>query len=110
MGRGVTFDLGGTGRGVAQVLVSGVRADLLGGSYLQADETPIRYWDPEVKDKSRQGWLWTYSRPDGDVLFQWRTGRSREGPREFLEKFRGKLQTDGYAVYEPLARERSDLI
>jgi transposase len=87
-----------------------VRTDLLGGSYLQADETPIRYLDPDVKGKSQQGWLWTYSRPGGDVLFEWRTRRSREGPREFLEKFRGKLQTDGYAVYESLARERSDLI
>jgi transposase len=87
-----------------------VRADLLGGSYLQADETPIRYLDPDVKGKSQQGWLWTYSRPGGDVLFEWRTNRSREGPRDFLEKFRGKLQTDGYAVYESLARERSDLI
>ena len=87
-----------------------VREDLLGGSYLQADETPIRYLDPEVKGKSQQGWLWTYSRPGGDVLFEWRTSRSREGPREFLEKFRGKLQTDGYAVYESLARERRDLI
>jgi len=87
-----------------------VRADLLGGSYLQADETPIRYLDPDVKGKSQQGWLWTYSRPGGDVLFEWRTSRAREGPREFLEKFGGKLQTDGYAVYESLARERSDLI
>ena len=87
-----------------------VREDLLGGSYLQADETPIRYLDPDVKGKSQQGWLWTYSRPGGDVLFEWRTNRAREGPRDFLEKFRGKLQTDGYAVYESLARERSDLI
>jgi len=82
----------------------------LGGSYLQADETPIRYLDPDVKGKSRQGWLWTYSRPGGDVLFEWRTSRSREGPREFLAKFHGQLQTDGYAVYESLARERDDLV
>lgn len=87
-----------------------IKEDLLSGSYLQADETPIRYLDPDVKGKSQQGYLWTYSRPGGDVLFEWRTSRSREGPEQFLKAFRGKLQTDGYAVYESLARERDGLI
>jgi transposase len=86
-----------------------IREDLLAGNYLQADETPIRYLDPDVKGKSQQGYLWTYSRPDGDVLFEWRLSRSREGPQEFLKDFRGKLQTDGYAVYESLAKSRGDL-
>jgi transposase len=86
-----------------------IREDLLRGNYLQADETPIRYLDPDVKGKSRQGYLWTYSRPGGDVLFEWRVSRSREGPEEFLKNFRGKLQTDGYAAYESLAKERGDL-
>jgi transposase len=98
---------------VAQLLAPVYRAikeDLLQGSYLQADETPIRYLDPDVKGKSQQGYLWTYSRPGGDVLFEWRTSRSREGPEQFLKTFRGKLQTDGYAAYESLARKRADLI
>jgi len=86
-----------------------IREDLLRGNYLQADETPIRYLDPDVKGKSQQGYLWTYSRPGGDVLFDWRLSRSREGPREFLKNFRGKLQTDGYAAYESLASERDGL-
>jgi transposase len=66
-----------------------MKAALQGREYLQVDETPIRYLDPDVKGKSQQGWLWTYSHP-----------------RQFLEPFRGKLQTDGYSVYESLARER----
>ncbi len=98
---------------VAQLLAPVYRAikeDLVLGSYLQADETPIRYLDPDVKGKSQQGYLWTYSRPGGDVLFEWRTSRSREGPEQFLKAFHGKLQTDGYAAYESLARARDDLI
>jgi len=43
------------------------REDLLAGYYLQADETPIRYLDPDVKGKSQHGYLWAYSRPGGDV-------------------------------------------
>ena len=86
-----------------------IREDLLRSNYLQADETPIRYLDPDVKGKSRQGYLWVYSRPRGDVLFEWRVSRSREGPEEFLKNFRGKLQTDGYAAYESLAKARDNL-
>ena len=73
------------------------------------DETPIRYLDPDVKGKSQQGYLWAYSRPGGDVLFEWRVSRSRAGPEEFLKNFRGKLQTDGYSAYESLAKARGDL-
>jgi len=87
-----------------------IREDLLAGFYLQADETPIRYLDPDVKGKSQQGYLWAYSRPGGDVLFEWQVSRAREWPEKFLKSFRGKLQSDGYAVYESLAKEREDLI
>src|SRR5580698_6639131 len=83
-----------------------MKAGLLACHYLQADETPIRYLDPDVKGQSQQGWLWTYSHPQADVVFEWNISRSREGPREFLKEFKGKLQTDGYGVYESLAWER----
>jgi hypothetical protein len=43
------------------------------------------------------------------VIFEWRVSRSHEGPEAFLKNFRGKLQTDGYGVYESLARSRNDL-
>lgn len=86
-----------------------IREDLLAGNYLQADETPIRYLDPDVKGKSQQGYLWVYSRPKSDVLFEWRISRSREGPQEFLKNFRAKLQTDGFSAYESLAKARGDL-
>lgn len=83
-----------------------MKAGLVAGNYLQADETPIDYLDRDVKGKSQKGWLWTYRHPHGDVVFEWNISRSREGPRQFLKDFKGKLQTDGYGVYESLAKER----
>ncbi len=71
--------------------------------YLQADETPIRVLAPE---KCRQGWLWTYSNPKGPVVFEYRTGRGRDGPLEFLAGYEGAIQHDGYAVYDVVARAR----
>jgi transposase len=84
-----------------------MKAALQARDYLQVDETPIRYLDPDVKGKSQKGWLWTYSHPRDDVVFDWNVSRSREGPREFLKNFKGRLQTDGYGVYESLERERN---
>jgi hypothetical protein len=36
------------------------------------------------------------------VLFDFRLGRGRDGPRQFLGNFEGLLQTDGYAAYEQI--------
>jgi transposase len=82
-----------------------MREELLQHDYLQVDETAIRYLDPEIRGASRKGWMWVYSRPGGDVLFEWNLGRSRDGPKEFLGDFQGQLQTDGLGVYESLVRE-----
>jgi transposase len=82
--------------------------DLVAQKYLQADETPIGYLDREVPGRACQGYFWGYGRPGGDVIFDWQTGRSREGPRAILKEFKGKLQTDGYGVYQSLAGERKE--
>jgi hypothetical protein len=84
-----------------------IKAGLLKGDYLQADETPVSYLDRDCPGKSRKGYLWVYSRPGGDVLFEWKTSRGHEGPLEFLKGFGGRLQTDGYAVYQMVVRIRA---
>lgn len=81
-----------------------IREQLAAGDYLQADETPVRVLDPEVKGKAGKGWLWVYHRPGGAVLFDYRDGRSRAGPMEILAGFQGTLQSDGYSVYETLGQ------
>lgn len=85
-----------------------MQKSLLGGGYLQVDETPIRYLDPDLPGKSHLGYLWAYSRPKGEVIFDWQTSRGRDGPALILKEFKGLLQTDGYAVYTSLAAERPD--
>jgi transposase len=87
-----------------------MKRGLLAGGYLQADETPIRYLDPDLPGAARQGYLWTYSRPGGDVIFDWQTSRGRAVAEEFLKSFGGLLQTDGYCVYENLAAGRRGLV
>ena len=40
------------------------------------------------------------------MLFDWQTSRGRAGPEAFLKDYEGKLQSDGYGVYEALCRDR----
>jgi transposase len=77
-----------------------MRRELLGGGYIQADETPVPVQTNDDKGKNHQGYLWQYGSPGGSVVFDFRMGRSREGPKQFLGQFTGLLQTDGYAAYD----------
>ena len=74
--------------------------ELLSGGYIQADETPVPVQMHDGSGKNHQAYLWQYSRPGGGAVFDFRTGRGREGPKSFLGNYEGILQTDGYAAYE----------
>lgn len=90
-----------------------LKADLLSGGYIQADETPVRVLlgaenggiPRKRPGKSHQAYLWVYSRPGGPVLFDYQMGRSREGPKLFLGNFNGFLQCDGYSAYHKIGGE-----
>jgi len=79
-----------------------MRQELLRGTYIQADETPVDVQMHDGRGKNHQAYLWQYSRPGGTVVFDFRLGRGRDGPKQFLGKFEGLLQTDGYAAYDQI--------
>jgi transposase len=83
-------------------MVSAMRRELISGTYLQADETPVDVQLHEGRGKNHQAYLWQYGRPGGTVVFDFRLGRGRDGPRPFLGQFEGLLQTDGYAAYDQI--------
>lgn len=81
-------------------VVAEMRCELLRGSYIQADETPVDVQMHDGRGQNHQAYLWQYSSPGGNVVFDFQLGRGREGPRKFLGNFEGILQTDGYVAYE----------
>lgn len=90
---------------IYRVFVEKIRS----ASYLQADETPIPVLVKEKKGKTHQGYFWVYYDPLGDlVVFDYRKGRSRDGPSEMLQGFKGVLQVDGYAGYNEIL-SKSDI-
>jgi transposase len=74
--------------------------ELLGGGYIQADETPVPVQMHDGRGKNHQAYLWQYSRPGGSAVFDFRSGRGLEGPKNFLGNYEGILQTDGYSAYD----------
>ena len=87
-----------------------MRDDLLEGGYVQADETPVNYMDPDLKKaKARQGWMWAISRPDADVVFDWRLSRRHGELTSLLNGYEGILQSDAYEAYISFARNNENV-
>ena len=83
------------------------KARFLLATYIQCDETPIKVQSRDVHGATHKGYFWVYFDPvTGSVVFDYRPGRGQIGPMEFLNDFRGSLQTDGYAAYNIFGRDR----
>jgi transposase len=86
-----------------------IRTGVLGGGYVQVDETPISYLEPG-NGKTKQGYLWTGCRPNGDVFYHWATSRAAACLDDIIEaNFQGTLQCDGYSAYRAFAKGRRGL-
>jgi hypothetical protein len=81
-------------------VVGAMRSQLLAGTYIQADETPVDVQMHDGSGTNHQGYLWQYGTPGGMTIFDFRMSRKREGPLNFLGNFEGLLQTDAYAAYD----------
>ncbi len=49
-----------------------IRTGVLGGGYVQVDETPIEYLAPD-HGQTKLGYFWSCVRPGGDTFFTWAT-------------------------------------
>lgn len=101
-------------------IVGCMKRGLLAGNYIQADETPVGVQTHDKRGRNHQSYLWQYGSPGktgvpagrsssagcGSVVFDFRMGRDREGPKLFLGNFEGLLQTDGYKVYDKVGGPR----
>ena len=87
-----------------------IRTGVMAGGYVQVDETPIDYLEPG-NGKTKQGYLWTGSRPGGEVFFHWETSRAAACLDNLIPAtFTGTIQCDGYAAYRAFANRRGQTI
>ena len=80
------------------MIYEAMRAEIRAETYLQIDETPVRYQNPG-NGKCAQGYLWPYHAPGKAVFFEWHTGRASECLDQTLAGFEGIVQSDGYSAY-----------
>lgn len=93
--------------GLLEILYDHLLKETRFKGYLQADETPIKVLDRDKKGSCHLGYFWVYRSPiDKTVLFHYQTGRSGRAAREILDGFKGYLQTDGYKVYDSIAKSK----
>ena len=93
-----------------QPIYEQIRTGVMAGGYVQVDETPIDYLEPG-HGKTKQGYLWTGSRPDHDVFFHWETSRATACLDNLIPAtFTGTIQCDGYAAYRAFANGRTPKI
>jgi transposase len=63
-------------------VAGGMRSELLAGSYIQADETPVDVQTHDGRGTNHQAYLWQYGTPGGATVFDFRMSRGREGPAQ----------------------------
>lgn len=93
-----------------QPIYEQIRTGVMAGGYVQVDETPIDYLEPG-NGKTKQGYFWTASRPQGDVFFRWQTSRATACLDQVVPPtFTGTLQSDGYPAYRAFSNGRKEMI
>lgn len=79
-----------------------LHAELLKRDIVQADETTLQVLRESGRAAQSKSYLWLYrtGRVDVDIiLYDYQPGRGGEYPSQFLEGYKGYLQTDGYSGY-----------
>jgi transposase len=85
-----------------------MRWELLQGNYIQVDETPIDFCDPDSGLKrTSKGYLCGISSPGQSVVFDWRKSRKHEEVTRSLKGFEGRMQADAYQAYVTFEQENA---
>ncbi len=90
------------------ILTGLMKEDMLQCGYIRADETEVRYLDPDVPGGSSRGRFWVYKGANGDVLFDWQLSREHHHFPDWIgEDFEGIIGSDGYEAYPKYCRAQA---
>ena len=91
------------------LILAATKEEVFADGYVQADETPIKYQDPERKGVCGTGYFWVFHNPVRNLsYFAWRTGRGTACLESIVPAdFKGIIQCDGYSAYQAFAKQRA---
>jgi len=82
-------------------------------TFLQMDETVLQVIGEEGRSDTQKSYMWVArgGPPDKKVIwYEYHSSRSGSHAKEFLEGYRGHLQTDGFSGYDSAVKDNSDII
>ena len=85
-----------------------LRESIRAGPYVQIDETTLQVLKEPGRRAESKSYMWVYrggepSKPS--VVYQYFPSRSGDVPFEFLDSYRGYVQSDGYKGYDKLGKK-----
>ena len=85
-----------------------LKKQLRQSGYVQVDETPVRYQDPDLPGRCGQGYLWAASVPGQGVVYEWHASRAARCLDSLLGAgYQGKLQSDGHSAYPAFVKNKA---
>lgn len=87
------------------LVVAAIRLSILRSCCINSDDTGILVQDKSQPGGSKKSFLWVYVGDQGEAVFDFTAGRTRDGPRDWLGDFRGYLQADAYSGYDAVFRD-----
>jgi transposase len=96
--------------GLLEAVSRCLKREVQKAGYVQLDETPVRYLDPNLEGRCGQGYLWVGLVPRKCVVYEWHASRAAGCLESLLGRdFKGKLQCDGYSAYPAFAKDRPEV-
>jgi transposase len=93
-----------------EAIVVCLKKEMQQSSYVQVDETPVRYLDPELPGRCGQGYLWVGLVPGQCVVYEWHASRAAACLDSLLgQEFKGNVQCDGYSAYPAFAKDKEGI-
>lgn len=91
-------------------LVELMQEDMLSGFQINADETTLQVLKEPGREATTKSYMWLFRGGKGQrpvVVYQYHETRSAQVAKDFLQDYKGYVQTDGYVGYDFLALIRN---
>jgi transposase len=84
-----------------RLVIGAIKREVFADGYVQIDETPVKYQDPQREGVCGTGYLWSVLNPVRGIHFMaWHTGRGAACLEQIVpHEFTGIIQCDGYSAY-----------
>lgn len=93
-----------------QVLGALQQEELLSLNYVRADESPVQVMEENEVRTSKRAYMWLFAsgrKEKAIFVYKFATTRAGSVAEEFLDKFNGFLQTDGFSGYNKVVTKNS---